>query len=304
MNNIPVKQNENGSLELLLTQRKLYSAAKVCFTWRVSLALFFAIVGPLVSAAFTDASVYVGIASVVYLLLNLLVLERLESAHKENAAKVQETLDVYLFELPWNEYVTGKRPDPELIAKMLEKRVVGDTADMRDWYPIEVGKACLSFARLVCQRSNAWWDTSLRGRYLWFLGTSAAIVTILVILIGVIAGLSVSKFILGIILPALPFAEVIIQQIRQNMESSRLTTELKENIDAELTKVIGEKVDQHSANTARIFQDQIFRHRAKCPMIFDWIHRIAKPAYEKRMQFSAKEKIDAFIERTRKTGHA
>jgi hypothetical protein len=299
MNNIPTKQNEPGSLNLLLAQRKLYSKAKVCFTWRISLALLFAIVGPLVSATFSNASTYVGITSIIYFLLNLLVLEHLESAHKENAAKLQEMLDVYLFDLPWNEYVTGKRPDSELIAKALEKQVAGDISDLIDWYPVVVGKVSIPFARLVCQRSNAWWDTNLRRRYLWFLVTAVVVVLIVVVVASVIVDLTIAKFLLGIVFPALPFGEVVIQQIKQNQESSRLTTELKQNIDVELTKAIAAEIEQDSINVARIFQDQIFRHRSKSSMVFDWIHRIAKPTYEKRMQFSAEEKINEFIGKNR-----
>ncbi len=296
MNDIPTKQNETASLELLLTQRRLYSKAKSCFTLRISLALIFAIVGPLVSASFTHVSVYVGLASFVYLFVNLLLLERLESVHKQNAAKIQETLDTYLFNLPWNEYVTGKRPDPELIAKTLEKRFAEDVSDLKDWYPAAVGKVDLAFARLVCQRANAWWDTNLRRRYLWFLVTASVVVLIAVVIASVITDLTVTNLLLGIILPAVPFAEVVIQQIKQNQESSHLTTQLKENIDAEIAKLIAAgKIEQDLTATSRTFQDQIFRHRTKSSMVFDWIHKLAKPVYEKRMQFSAAEKINEFI---------
>src|SRR5437763_1707535 len=111
MNTIPEKQNEPGQLDLLLAQRRLYSRAKVCFTWKISLSMVFAIGGPILSSLYEPASGYVGLAAILCLFVNLLALERLESSYKVNAAKIQELFDTYLFDLPWSEYVAGKKPD-------------------------------------------------------------------------------------------------------------------------------------------------------------------------------------------------
>jgi hypothetical protein len=295
MNDIPQKQNEYRQIELLLAQRRLYSKAKTYFTWRLSLALMFAIVGPIVTSLNNNLGVYVGIIAIAYLLINNLVLEKLESSIKTNAAKIQELFDTYLFALPWNDYVVGKKPDTEIIAEILGPLQARDFTDLKDWYAVDAGKIDLELARFICQRSNVWWDTNLRKLYINLLVFVLVIVIGVVVIASVVVNLTVAKLIVGIILPALPFVEVAMMQIKDNWESACVTTELKGNIDTEIDKRVNGEAVQNSASVARVFQDQIWRHRSKCPMVFDWVHKISKTRHENQMQFSVKAKVEEYL---------
>jgi hypothetical protein len=36
---------------------------------------------------------------------------------------------------------------------------------LKDWYPVSVGQLPIHEARLICQRSNIWWDAKQKLRY-------------------------------------------------------------------------------------------------------------------------------------------
>jgi hypothetical protein len=294
MNSIPQLQNEPRQVDLLLAQRRLYSKAKVFFALRTTLALVLAVVGPIISGIAPRLGPYVGAVALTCLVINL-IFEGFESKSKANAATIQELFDTSLFELPWNQFATGKRPDEETIAMALNGTSKDDFKDLRDWYAIEVGKVDLKLATLLCQRINVWWDSDLRRLYVRLLLILLGTLVLVALFLGLLGDFTVSKLLVGFIFPLLPLAEVLIAQIKQNCEAANVTSELKENLDAEIEKWMRREQIQDSSATARIIQDQIWRHRSKCPMIFDWVHRLYKPRHENLMQFSAKVKVEEYL---------
>src|SRR4051812_23567705 len=110
MNKISERQNEERQMNFLFVQRELYSGAKKYFIWRTTIALVFATIGPIITSLNDEIGIYIGITAIAYLLIDNLFLERIESSKRLNAAKIQELFDTYLFELPWNKFVAGKKP--------------------------------------------------------------------------------------------------------------------------------------------------------------------------------------------------
>ena len=98
MNRINIKQNEESQLELLFTQRNLYSSAKRLFGWRTGIAVCLAVAGPFLTALDSQISTYTAIVVVVYLLVDNLVLQKIENFKKITAAKVQELFDTNVLE--------------------------------------------------------------------------------------------------------------------------------------------------------------------------------------------------------------
>jgi hypothetical protein len=256
----------------------------------------FAVVGPLITALATGMGVYVGLATLVFLLLNLCVLEKCESKNRINAAKIQELFDTYLFELQWNNYVVGPKPDLELVADALATIPTTNFADVRDWYPAEVGQIDLPMARLICQRSNVWWDAKLRRLYLNLLLATLSLVIIVMVFFAAVANVTVASLLVGVVFPVIPLIEVMAKQIGDHRECVQHTSGLKEKIDAEIERGFAEEFED-TQQSARVFQDEIWRHRSKCPMVFDWVHKISKERYEDQMQFSARAKVNEYLRR-------
>ncbi len=293
MNNINKKQNEEAQLEFLFTQRNLYSSAKKLFGWRTVVAVCLAIGGPFLTSLDSQISVYVAIMAVVYLLLDNLVLQKFESLQKITASKVQELFDTNVLELSWNNIVTGKKPDKEIIASVLSKNNNRDYQALQlvDWYSPDVSKVDLNIGRFLCQRSNVWWDSSLRKKYLNFLYASSAGVALGLIIVGTALNLTIGVFLIGVLLPMIPLMELIIKQINEHRGSDCCSTDLKDNLNDTLSRIINGEVINNPASLARTYQDEIYRHRSKCPMVFDWMYWIFKDKQEQQMQFSIVETV-------------
>lgn len=297
MNTIPEKQSEPQSLDLLFVQRALYSSAKRLFLWRIRFALLIAIGGPVVTVLQPNSGAYVGLCAIGFLLLDSLILEVIESKKRLQAAKVQELFDTHVLNLPWHSLVAGKRLDPEILGDVLNSFPTKDYSKLRDWYSPAVGKIDLTYAQLLCQRSNVWWDTHLRERYSTAIVVCMIVAISITVLLSLLLDLTVSLLISGLIVPLLPVLEVAIKQNKDNRESSSATHEMQASIDESIDRLFqGENLSNPEA-VVRRYQDAIFRHRVKCPMIPDWVYYLLRDRQEKQMQFAVEKKVEECLAR-------
>src|ERR1019366_8351439 len=75
---------------------------------------------------------------------------------------------------------------------------------LRDWYPSEIGDAPLPLARVMCQRANAWYDSSLRQGYGTLLLAIVCVAFIAFILAGLVLKLSLLDLTATVLTPAAP----------------------------------------------------------------------------------------------------
>ena len=45
----------------------------------------------------------------------------------------------------------------------------------------------------------------------------------------------------------------------------------------------------------RMYQDQIYRHRSTCPVVFNWFYWFFKDTQENQMQLSVQDKVDEIL---------
>lgn len=293
MNNISSNQNNQHQLELLFSQRALYSSAKKYFSWRTFIAILIAIVGPLLTSLNNSVSTYSVIFVVAYLVLDNLVFEKIEKSKKETAAKLQETFDTNVLDLPWNSIVVGKKPDAGIVGSILSKNKGADYSLLRNWYAPEVSEVNLDAGRFLCQRTNAWWDSKLRTKYLVLLYGVSFLVIVALVTLGVILDLTVPKFLLGVLLPMVPLIELLGKQIKEHYNCDTLTSNLRDSLDTTLDSIIsGENIPSPKV-LSRTYQDEIYRHRSSCPMVFDWVYWLFRDDQEVQMSFNITDKVNS-----------
>ena len=154
MNNINLKQNESSSIDLLFAQRYLYTSAKKYFIWRTIIAIFIAIIGPLLTSLNSLISAYVALFVLIYVLADNFLLEKIEISKKVIAAKTQELFDVYVYDMPWNTIVVGEKPEQEVIDFILLNNKNRDSTILMNWYPEENSQVELLKGIFLCQYSN------------------------------------------------------------------------------------------------------------------------------------------------------
>src|SRR5205823_2713280 len=91
---------------------------------------------------------------------------------------------------------------------------------LTDWYAPVVSELPLDVGRVICQRTNCWWDSTQRRRYATWVLASVIIVTLLMVGLGFVGGLTVEKLFLAILLPLSPALILGVRQFSEQTEAA------------------------------------------------------------------------------------
>lgn len=288
MNEIAIKQNLPKQIDKLSAQRFLYSKAKKIFYVRVTLSFILAIIATFFISTFNGSQYYIALIITFYLLIDIIFLERAESSSKKDAARIQESFDLEVFGLPWNNIVANNRIEEEKIAEYAElyrRKNGGEVDKLLNWYSPEVSKLDLTPAIAVCQRSNIYWDVSLRKQIFGALT--------IILIISVLAIFMFSQTPILLIYSAIPFYRVIADYAKSQKSTINNIENLKDKIENFLDNPNNFTVNQ--SNTLRTIQDQIFIHRETSAFVPDWFYEMNRDSQEKQMNYSADHYVDKLL---------
>ena len=155
-----------------------------------------------------------------------------------------------------------------------------------------MGVLPLAVARIICQRSNCWWDAKLRRFYGWSITASWIAVIVAIGVIAIREHLTFEAFIMSLLTPVLPFILWSTREVRQQREAADRVDRLKVFGDQLWGQVMQHALDDGAVQVqARKFQDEIFRRRRKSPLVFDWFYYLFRTRFETQMQFSAEDMV-------------
>jgi hypothetical protein len=264
------------------------------------LAVPFVVVWSLLVLWIPELKVYAACWGIAVTLVDIFLFTPWQRSLKKKAAKIQELFDCNVLQLDWQDLKLGRRPDAETIVAYSSKfkRADPECLTVRDWYPVGVGKLPIQLARIVCQRANCWWDAELRRRYAVCVIISILVLTVIVFLIGLIGGLTPEKFFLVVIAPLMPAFTLGMRQYNEHNEAAAALDRLKEHAEDLWNKAIsGEVTSEELARGSRNLQDEIYDHRRRSSLIFDWIYRRLRRAHEEQMNKGAEVLIDEALRR-------
>jgi hypothetical protein len=284
-NDIDTAENDIRSLRLLLTHNQLYGRAKLVLASQmlfvVAVPGFFLVLQQRYPTLRVWAALYgLGIA-----IVDVLLLDALKTRLRQRAATVQEQFDCDVLKIPWSELKGGAKPDPEdiLIADETDARI-----DMfRNWYARDVADVPEHIGRIICQRSNCWWDSRLRRWYRGIILLTVFLLLVIIIVPAVGQNRALSDFILGFLAPALPIILWGIREARAQGEAADRADRLKKFAERLWADTLKAAIDSQAALTlSREFQDEILAHRKQSPLVFDWFYRLFRKPFEQKMSTS------------------
>src|SRR5271165_2642933 len=161
-NGIISRQNAPENIRVLAAQRSLYSRAKTLAAVQVFVAGVTPVVGAIAVALKPHADVWAAFIGIIVAYFDTAWLDPRQSKLRNLAANVQEDFDCSVLQLPWNDALAGRRPSPEDIHGAADGHTPSSAAPLEDWYPQAVAALPLYQGRLICQRTNCWWDSKLR----------------------------------------------------------------------------------------------------------------------------------------------
>lgn len=294
MNNIPQEQNVQRKLELLAAQRQLYSDAKSLQIISLIISVPVVIAWSILVALFPALAVYAALWGIIATFLELLVFSRLQKSIQEKAAKIQQLFDCEILQFNWVSLHCGVRVEPETIidASNRYKRKNINFTKLQDWYPVSVGQLPIHQARIICQRANVWWDAQLRRRYSKWVIIILVSLTIIVLLIGLIGGLSLEKFLLAVLFPLIPAFVFGLRQYTEHNEAATRLDRLRENAEVIVQEVIsGRYTLQDLERESYSLQTQIYDNRRRSPLILDWVYSRLKKKDEEQMNKGAESLV-------------
>lgn len=276
-----LRQNSNKSICLLAAQRANYTQTKNLRRWRVLGSVGLAVVSPIILTFFKDSGTALAVIGAVWTMVAILVLKGIEKNKKKRAATIQEEFDTNAFGIPWNQVLAGSTVSPEIVCTG-ERDCNDDREKLRDWYantdgipfPLDV---------LLCQRSNLVWDWRLRRNY----GLAVAILTAVAAVIGIavaaLGDLSMTGYILGILIPSLSAYIHGIEVAKGHFESASDKEELEGKV-AEMWERALQDPSSVTVEQCRNLQDRIFISRRDCPLVPDRWYYWSRDKFESDMQ--------------------
>lgn len=289
MNNIASQQNEPRMLDLLKARRATYDRATLAQVFQlivvIALPLGLAVLGLLC----TESRPWVAITSFFAVIIDAWVLDRRQRLLIGRAAKISEQFDCELLGMDWDAFAAGRQVDPETITSA-RRSFKGIEEEFRDWYPAIPPTAPLHLARLICQRANLWYDSSLRRRLGDWLGVAVGIVLGVILLIGLAGHLTLADFSIVLLAPATPFVSWAIRERFRQVDAAAAIEVIKgeaENITA--LAIGGTASADDCGRWSRRFQSAIYARRVSNPLLLPLMYRIMRDEKEIEMTAGAEE---------------
>jgi hypothetical protein len=236
-----------------------------------------------------DFAVIAAIFGVASFLIDISLIEPVIKKRKTKAAKIQELFDCDILHLPKSPLKTVDDITVEevLLYYNAHIKIATNVEKIKDWYSPKVSQLPIKIARVLCQRTNCWWDSKLRERYSSFLKYASLIVFVVMMIAGYISNLLLIEITLiagGLV----PFFQFCIKQCNDNLDAANRLNELvsysKQIWDDALENKYSD--DLLKANSRRL-QDEIFEHRSKSPLILDLYYNLFRNSDEALMNRSS-----------------
>lgn len=298
MNDIPKIQNEAPQTDLLRASNVAYADAKRLHAFQTFLSVVVPLAGSVSTLVLPSMRGLVAIVSLTIAVADPTLLDRLQRTIRRAAAKIQEQFDCVVLDVPWDKFAVGSRLEPEEIhGYVLRHPPSADAARLKDWYPPAVGNVPINAGRVICQRTNLWYDAKLRRTYAgWVLGI-LLLACVGLVLAGFCLNLTVEALILSAVAPATPILMFALREFYRQRDAADLLDKLRGEADALWSRLIkGDCTGEECAVLSRQFQSALFEHRRTSPLIFEWIYRRMRSGLEGQMQHGAESYVKQFLD--------
>lgn len=291
--NIAEKQELPESIERLAAQRVIYSRAKNIVGLQMVLSGPVAICTAIAAIANPEVKGYVAVWGILVVVFDLFVFTPWVKRLRDNAARVQEVFDVKVLGLDWNDISVGKRPDPESVHEEALKHGLTEekVSSLRCWYPIITSKLPRTFGVIICQRSNVWWDSRTRRKYIFVIRVLLVCIALGLIGYGLYERKDMFEFLAYIVAPLVPTYVFGYRHIIEHADAAERLDKLKDLSDKIWADAAAGNNEANLMAKCRSLQDQIFDHRRKNPPVFDFIFSWFRDENEALMNIGAEAMV-------------
>ena len=291
-NDIPTRQASHENRSLLRARHRNYRAAKVTQGLLVLVSIILPVIGVWVGPQLPEIRPYLALASLILLVMETALLDRIQRDRIKRGAKLQEQFDTDVLGLSWNRFVAGAPVEYEDVHRLSAKPL----SEMREahfqaWYEVCISRLPLHLARLIAQRTNISYDARLRRRYGDWLLTLTILFGVVLLYTGLYKGLQFPELIMTLVVPFLPVLTWALRERTQQSNAAISLTNLNGEWDKIWTKALGSADAAALMAESRSLQDAIYQHRERSPLVFDWVYSIFRSANEDEAHHAAEDLV-------------
>lgn len=300
MGHIVQKQNEPRMLSLLRARRRVYSSMKCIQGAAVLVTLLLPVVSLFVASYLPVAKAYIASVALIIGLTEIFFVDRWQKARMKAAARMQEEFDCVVLDMHPNEFLVGGSVDPEEVFDLSTRPFdAAGEASLRDWYPVAVDQVPLHVGRILCQRENLLYDSSVRKTYGLVLRAGLAAVVLALFFYSLWAKLSLDVVVLTVWVPAMPVITWALRETSRQGDTVETLARLKaESEKLWKTAETGSMKPEAAAERSRELQDAIYNHRVSSPLVFDFLYRFRRNDLEAQMNAGADHLVSKYLSAT------
>lgn len=291
-NGIGDRQNIPDNLQLLAAQRVFYAKAKKLAATQAWLAATVPIIASAMTAFYPKTAGWTAILGIGAALADTWFLDPKQSEWRKCGANTQEKFDCAVLVIVHNEALEGSCPTPEEIFEAEQEYRPSPKAPLPDWYPKKATELPLALGRLVCQRTNMWWDSKLRRRYRRLVLITLVIITAASFLFGFANHWSLEQFVLAVLAPLFPALMWAGREYKRQTDGAAELDRLRDTTERLWKQMLQSSVSEAEIELrARALQDAILVGRRERATVFEWIYRRLRKKQEDQMNVGAEKMI-------------
>jgi hypothetical protein len=289
MNNISSIQNEQKQIERLSAQRELYSSAKKWYILQVIGSMLIPMTFVLVSMFIFNVSLAAAMYGISFFIIDILIIAPTISKLKLKASKIQELFDCDVLQISKSPLKIASDITVEEVLTYYEahNKIKSNVEKVRDWYPSIIDNVDIEYARLICQRTNCWWDVKLRSRYISFVRGFSIIIPLLLLITGITISMPLETMVL-LFSGLMPFFRFANKEYADQKSSNDRLEKTMNYILKIWDNILLMRMNKNLLSTeSRIIQDEIYEHRSKSPFILDVFYKVFRNKNEDLMNKAA-----------------
>ncbi len=289
MHNILLNQNRPENILRLAAQRQLYKEAKryliiqILITVPVTIILSFLKLIPADNLGFDIVAVAAFFGAIISI-ADYLIGQFLVSNFKCKAAKVQEEFDCEVYEMNWDKISVGSKIPQEVVNEYGRKYKEITESPLIDWYPVEIAGLSKEKAIFICQKTNLYYDKTLRNKYIWTTSIVSLVILGIIITTSLIGNPSLGDFMVRVFVPFLPVLILSLRVVIEHFKSARALSELHATVNG-----LADSTTYPSMADLRLVQTKIFASRKDSPLVPDFFYNRKRKKLEDTMHQNARQ---------------
>lgn len=291
-NNILIRENESSSIEKLSAQREIYSLAKRLFYLQIFITVISLVLLSFAQLIFSKVDFTLVIATVsLFAIIVDNLLEKHISGMKEKAAKIQEFFDTYVLDIPWNSILCLDKPEYNEIFKYYTiHKSKKDISKLINWYEPEIATVSEKTGKIICQKTNCNYDSSIRKKYSNIILTIGVTTILMILVFTIFSDITLRKVLLTVIFPAVPIIQWTHKNILTNNDSIKNLEQLNSLINSTWNDLITSIIVSDEA--IRQIQDGIYLNRKGSPLIPDFVYDKLRNKLEMQTSYSVGQLVN------------